>query len=145
MRLKKVTAKNGNTTYSIIRDYTNLKGKRTTCTYETLGNIDNLKKRFGEENTMKELEKYISELNNKIKANKEEMIFLELNPNKKIDKDVDRHFFIGHIFLRKIYYDLGIDSICENIKEKYKFTFDINSIVECLLFSRIIWPLRRIA
>ena len=140
MRLKKVTAKNGNTTYSIIRDYTNLKGKRTTCTYETLGNIDNLKKRFGEENTMKELEKYISELNNKIKANKEEMIFLELNPNKKIDKDVDRHFFIGHIFLRKIYYDLGIDSICENIKEKYKFTFDINSIVECLLFSRIIWP-----
>lgn len=59
MRLKKVTAKNSNTTYSIIRDYTNLKGKRTTCTYETLGNIDNLKKRFGEENTMKELEKYI--------------------------------------------------------------------------------------
>ena len=63
-----------------------------------------------------------------------------MNPNKQIEKDIDRSFFSGHLFLRKIYYDLGIDRICKNIKNKYKFTFDINSVVECLVFARIIWP-----
>ena len=41
MRLKKVTAKNGHITYSIIKDYTRLDGKRTSTTYELLG--DDLK------------------------------------------------------------------------------------------------------
>src|SRR5699024_8004229 len=62
------------------------------------------------------------------------------DPNKRIEKDLERSFFSGHLFLRKIYYELGIDKICQNIKNKYRFTFDINSIVECLVFARIIWP-----
>ena len=38
MRLKTTTTKS-NTTYTIIKDYTNLKGKRSTCVYEALGNL----------------------------------------------------------------------------------------------------------
>lgn len=41
MRLKKVTAKNGHTTYSIIRDYTKFDGKRTSTTFELLGDEEN--------------------------------------------------------------------------------------------------------
>lgn len=44
------------------------------------------------------------------------------------------------MFLRKIYYQLGINKICDNIKDKYKFDFGLNKIVECLVFSLIIWP-----
>lgn len=55
-------------------------------------------------------------------------------------KNINRSFFSGHLFLRKIYYELGINKICENIKNKYNFTFDINSVTECLVFARIIWP-----
>ena len=130
MRLK-ITKTKSNTTYCIIKDYTNLKGKRSTCVYETLGNDKKLKERFGSENTMDKVNEYISSLNKLIQEGKELPVNLILNPNKQIEKDVNRCFFSGHLFLRKIYYDLGIDKICENIKKKYKFTFDINKIVEC--------------
>ena len=139
MRLSKTSNKN-NTTYFIIKDYTNLNGKRSTCVYEALGNDEKLKERFGFKNTMDKVQEYIKSLNKLIKENKELPVNLTLNPNKQIEKDIDRSFFSGHLFLRKIYYDLGIDRICKNIKNKYKFTFDINSVVECLVFARIIWP-----
>lgn len=139
MRLKVVSTKSNNN-YSIIRDYTNLNGKRSTCIYEILGNDQKLKERFGSFNTMEKVQEYINSLNQMIKDNKELPVTLTLNPNKQIEKDVNRSFFSGHLFLRKIYYELGIDEICKNIKYKYNFKFDINSIVECLVFSRIIWP-----
>ena len=139
MRLsKKVNKKN--TIYTIIGDYTNINGKRSTYVYESLGNDDKLKERFGANNTMDKVNEYIQSLNKKIKDSKELPMILKLDPNKQIEKDINRSFFCGHLFLRKIYYELGINKICENIKDKYKFTFDINSVVECLVFSRIIWP-----
>lgn len=140
MRLKKVTAKNGHTTYSIIVDYTNLHGKKTSTTYELLGDDIKLKERFGDENTIDKVKEYIDSLNKQIKDNKELPVHLTLDPNKQIDKDTNRSFFCGNLFLRKIYYELGIDKICNDIKNKYKFAFDINQIVESLVFSRIIWP-----
>lgn len=140
MRLKKVIAKNGHITYSIIKDYTRLDGKRTSTTHELLGDDLKLIERFGKNNTMDKVKEYIDSLNQMIKENKEPPVNIVLNPNKQIDKDVNRFFFSGHLFLRKIYYELGIDKICENIRKKYHFTFDINQIVECLVFARIIWP-----
>lgn len=140
MRLKKVKARNGHITYSIIKDYIKLNGKRTSTTYELLGDDENLKERFGTENTMDKVKEYINSLNQMIKDGKELPVNLTLNPNKQIEKNVNRCFYSGHFFLRKIYYELGIDKICKNIKDKYKFTFDINAIVECLLYARIIWP-----
>lgn len=139
MRLKKTVTKS-NTTYCIIMDYKNLNGKRSTSVFEALGNDNDLVKRFGKENTMNKVQEYIDSLNKAIKENKELPVKLLLDPNKQIEKDVNRTFFSGHIFLRKIYYQLGIDKICEEIKKKYHFTFDINSVVECLIFARIIWP-----
>ena len=139
MRLKKTVTKS-NTTYCIIMDYKNLNGKRSTSVFEALGNDNDLVKRFGKENTMNKVQEYINSLNKMIKENKELPVKLLLDPNKQIEKDINRTFFSGHIFLRKIYYQLGIDKICKEIKKKYHFTFDINSIVECLIFARIIWP-----
>ena len=139
MRLKKTITKS-NTTYCIIMDYKNLNGKRSTSVFEALGNDNDLINRFGKENTMDKVQEYIDSLNKMIKENKELPVKLLLDPNKQIEKDINRTFFSGHIFLRKIYYQLGIDKICKEIKKKYHFTFDINSIVECLIFARIIWP-----
>ena len=41
MRLKMTKTKT-NVTYCIIKDYTNLHGKRSTCVYEALGNMEKL-------------------------------------------------------------------------------------------------------
>lgn len=139
MRLSRTINKK-NTTYFIIRDYANFNGKRSTCVYESLGNDDKLKERFGNVDTMDKVQEYIDSLNKLIKEGKELPVNLTLDPNKQIEKDVERSFFSGHLFLRKIYYQLGINNICNNIKEKYNFTFDINKVLECLVFARIIWP-----
>ena len=139
MRLKKVTTKSNNN-YAIIRDYTKSNGKRSTYIYETLGNDQKLIERFGADNTMNEVNEYIKSLNKKIKEGKDLPVILNLNPNKRIEKDEERTFFSGLLFLRKIYYDLSINKIFKKVQEKYKFNFDINSIVECLVFARIIWP-----
>ena len=139
MRLKTVKRKTNNH-YSIIGDYTNLNGKRSTYVYENLGNDRKLIERFGEIDTMEKVNEYIVSLNQMIKDNKELPLILNLDPNKKIEKNLERTFFSGILFLRKIYYHLGFDKIFQNIDNKYKFNFDINSIVECLIFARIIWP-----
>ena len=139
MRLKNTKTKSNNN-YSIIRDYTKENGKRSTYVYEILGNDQKLIERFGEKDTLAKVKEYVATLNQMVKENKELPVLLNLNPNKKIEKDKERTFFSGHLFLRKIYYTLGFDTICKNISDKYKFNFDINSIVECLVFSRIIWP-----
>ena len=66
MRLSKTVTKS-NTTYCIIMDYTNLKGKRSTCVYERLGNDKNLQERFGPDNTTEKVKEYIDSLNRMIK------------------------------------------------------------------------------
>lgn len=58
---KKINKKN--TIYTIIGDYTNLKGKRSTYVYESLGNDNDLKARFGNVDTMDKVQECIHSLN----------------------------------------------------------------------------------
>ena len=123
--------------YSIIQDYTNLNGKRTTRIFEKLGNQQQVEERFGKINTINEIKKYIAELNN---IDKEEIIKKEFNPNKKILPGIKRDFNIGYLFLKNLYNELNIKHICENIQNKYQFHFDLNEILSYLVYARIIYP-----
>ena len=67
--------------YTIIKDYTTLDGKRTTNTFEKLGNQKQVEKRFGKNDTLNKIKEYINGLN---LESKEELICKEFNPNKKI-------------------------------------------------------------
>ena len=123
--------------YSIIKDYTNLNGKRTTKIFEKLGNQDQVEERFGKVDTINKIKEYIDELNNE---DKEELLKREFNPNKRISPGIKRQFNIGYLFLEKIYNQLNIKSICDYISNKYKFQFDLNEILSYLVFARIIYP-----
>ena len=46
----------------------------------------------------------------------------------------------GYLFLQKIYYDLKINKICDEITDKYQFKFDLNDILSKLVYGRIIYP-----
>ena len=123
--------------YTIIKDYTTLDGKRTTKTFEKLGNQKQVEERFGKNNTLDKIKEYINKLNSE---SKEELISKEFNPNKRINYNIKKRFNIGYLFLEKIYNDLNIKSICNHIEEKYKFEFDLNEILSYLVFARIIYP-----
>lgn len=136
MRLK--TSKSKNTIlFYIIKDYTDLNGKRTTKIFEKLGNQNQVEERFGKINTIEKIKEYINELNSN---DKEELIKREYNPNKRICPGIKRQFNVGYLFLEKLYNELNIKSICDSISLKYKFQFDLNEILSYLVFARIIYP-----
>ena len=136
MRLKITKSKN-KVHYSIIKDFTNLSGKRTTKVFENLGNQQQIEERFGKEDTLNKIKEYVNFLNNE---NKEEIIKKEFNPNKRITNNTKRKFNIGYLFLEKLYYQLNINKICEEIQNKYQFHFDLNEILSYLIYARIIYP-----
>ena len=123
--------------YSIIKDYTNLNGKRTTKIFEKLGNQEQVEKRFGKIDTMNKIKEYIEKLNNE---EKEVLIKREYNPNKRISNNIKRKFNVGYLFLEKLYNDLNIKNICDTIQGKYQFHFDLNEILSYLVYARIIFP-----
>ena len=136
MRLN-VRTINGYSYYSIIKDYTNIKGKRTTKIFEKLGNQKQVEERFGKDDTINKIKKYINELNNE---DKDELLKREYNPNKRIALGVKRQFNVGYLFLKKLYNQLKINDICDSIQDKYQFHFDLNEILSYLVFARIIYP-----
>lgn len=136
MRLKTSKSKNA-ILYYVIKDYTDIKGKRTTKIFEKLGNQEQVDERFGKTDTINKMKEYINELNNK---DKEELLKREYNPNKRIAPGVKRQFNVGYLFLEKLYNQLNIKSICDNIQDKYQFHFDLNEILSYLVFARIIYP-----
>ena len=123
--------------YSIIKDYTNLNGKRTTKIFEKLGNQDQVEERFGKTDTINKIKEYINELNNE---DKETLLRREFNPNKRISPNIKRQFNVGYLFLEKLYYQLKLNKICDEIQSKYKFQFDLNEILSYLIYARIIYP-----
>ena len=136
MRLKVTNSKN-NTHYSIIYDYTTLSGKRTTKVFENLGNTLQLEERFGKTDTLVKVNEYVEKLKNE---SKEEIIKKEYNPNKRISPRIKRSFNVGYLFLQKLYNQLKINDICNDLQEKYKFQFDLNEILSYLVYARIIYP-----
>lgn len=137
MRIRATKTKN-TVQYAIIRDI-NKNGKRTTCVYENIGNLDKLKKRAGDMDPIQWLNNYVQDLNEKNKSETLPVI-IQKNPNKIIEKNVQKSFNIGYLFLQDIYYKLKLDSICKQISDKYQFKFNLNNILSNLIFSRIIFP-----
>lgn len=53
----------------------------------------------------------------------------------------EQHSFNGgYLFLQQIYYELGLDKICTAIKKKHDFSYNLNSILSRLLYTRILYP-----
>ena len=137
MRINKTKSKNAEH-YSIIYDVT-IDGKRTTKVYENIGNYEDLKIRAKNEDPFIWLNNYLDDLNKKVK-NESLPIILKKRPNKKIEKNKQFTFNAGYLFLEKIYYDLKLNSICNDISNKYQFKYDLNDILSKLIFSRILFP-----
>jgi len=119
-------------------------GKRTSKIVEKLGTFAELEKKLDGRDPIEWAKKYIEELNKKEKEEKREVI-VKYSPVKIIDKDKQNSFNGGYLFLQKIYYELGLHKICKEISQKYKFNFDLNSILSRLIYSRVIFPSSKLA
>lgn len=142
MRLRKVHTKN-TTQYAIIYDV-KVNGKRTTKIYQNLGTVEKIKLLSKDEDPLIWLNNYINELNEKLKDDSLPVLIKKV-PNSIISKNEQTLFNCGYLFLEKLYYELGLNQICEKICEKYKFEYDLNNILSRLLYGRILFPASKLA
>ena len=136
MRLKISKSKNTSLFY-IIKDYTK-NGKRSTKVVKRIGNLDEVKKLAGNQNYKDWLKEYVKKYNDE--HCKKEIITIKKNNKKIIESNVNNSFNVGYLFLEKLYNDLKIKDICNQIQSQYKFEFDLNEVLSYLVFARIIYP-----
>jgi transposase len=142
MRLQISKTKNASSLYVVKSTYENR--KHSSKVVEKLGTFAELEKKLDGQDPIEWAKKYVEELNAKEKENKREVI-VKYSPSKIIAKDEQHSFNGGYLFLQQIYHELGIDKICKEICQKHKFTFDMNSILSRLIYSRIIFPASKLA
>ena len=137
MRLKISESKNSASLY-VIKDIIK-NNKRTTKIVEKLGTIKEIEKKLNVQDPYEWAKKYIDELNKEENEQNRDVI-VKYSQSKQIEKGVQRSFNGGYLFLQQLYHQLGLDKICNDISDKYKFTYDLDSILSRLIYGRILFP-----
>jgi hypothetical protein len=126
MRLQISRSKNSASFYVIKTVY--IDGKEKTIIVEKLGTYDQLLEKSDGQDPVEWAKKYVEELNKKEKEETRE-ILVRYAPTKLISKD-ERHCFNGgYLFLQQIYHELKLHKLCKKIAQKYKFKFNLDSIL----------------
>lgn len=133
MFLRKNSCKNGRIYLTFVQGYRDESGKVKQKTVENLGYLDELQKKFDDpiahfkkiakQKSSEEITEYtIKNINTKE---------IEMNSNAKN---------LGYAVLKKVYNELGIKDVLNNIQKKSKVQFNLNEILSFLVFMRILKP-----
>ena len=132
MFLKK-SVSNGKIYLSFVQGYRDENGKVKQKTIEKIGYLDDLKKQFDDPIAhFKQIAK------NKANEDINELVIKNLNAQKIKDNDKQRN--LGYIILKQLYNELGLKVFFKNKQKKLKINYDLNSIFELLIYSRILFP-----
>jgi transposase len=139
MRLNVTKSKNAASLYVVKSVYNPKTQSNTSKIVEKLGTEAELREKLNGQDPYEWAKTYIKELNRQEKEETSK-IMVQYSPTKLIDKDKQRTYNGGYLFLQKIYHQLGLHKICEEISTRHKFTYNMNSILSRLLYGRIIFP-----
>jgi len=144
MRLKVTKSKNAASLYVIKSIYNSKTQSNSSKIVEKLGTEAELREKLNGADPYEWAKEYIRKLNEKEKEQTRKVL-VPFEQSKIIPKDVQRSFNGGYLFLQKIYHELGLHKICKKISQKYKFDFDLNSILSRLIYGRVIFPSSKLA
>lgn len=65
---------------------------------------------------------------------------LSHHPKKQMEANRPVLFNAGDLFLQKIYHELGLAEICQQLQKQARFEYDLNAILKVLIFGRILFP-----
>jgi transposase len=142
MRLQISESKNSKSLYVVKSTYINK--IHSSKVVEKLGTYDYLLEKLNGQDPIQWANEYIAELNKKEKERTREIV-VKYSPVKTIEKGEQRSFNGGYLFLQKIYHELGINKLCKEISKKYKFEFDLDSVLSRLVYGRLIFPASKLA
>lgn len=127
-----------NTTYHVIRDVRK-DGKRSTEIVENLGNETEICEKYSVTDAKAWALNYIKELNAAEKAS-DHKILIPFIADTRIELNKQNSYNAGYLFLQRLYYQLGLPTICKNIKKNHSFAYNLDSILSRLVYGRILYP-----
>ena len=136
-----LTGNSDNKDVYIKRSYRKSNGKTATHIHRKLGKLNELLDQFsGDYDAMmawakSEAEKDTMEYNAKAGS-----VTVSLSRSAYIPKNEERCFQIGYLFLQKLCTELKLDSICQKISKRHKYTYDFGAILTDQIFSRFLAP-----
>lgn len=139
MFLKKMkNKKTGRTYLSIVHGYRDKVTKKTKVkTIESLGYLDALEKKYSDPIAF--FEEKVKQMNQERAAEKFTMTFHIGREERIQEKTANRKNF-GYAVLSQIYHELGIHTFLKNRQRHTQETYDANTIMKLLVFSRLLFP-----
>lgn len=140
MRIAIKKSKNFENIY-IARDVYIDRTHRKTVTHKKLGRIDLLMEQMNM--TRDEVivwAKQQADIETDEFNKQKDKVTVDFFPEKIIDLGVQRSFNVGYLFLQSICSDLRIDNICRNIKNRHSFKYNLEDILNDLIYTRILYP-----
>lgn len=138
MKLKITKTKKTSLLY-VQKAFRNDKGKSTSRIVEKLGTLEEVRERAGGQDPIEWAKEYIAKLTAQEKEGRQ-VIICRLSPTRLIDKGVSQSCEGGYLFLKRLYYLVGMDRICDAITRHHKFEFDLNKVVELMTYERLLKP-----
>ena len=136
MRLMK--GKSKDPTYHVIKDIRR-NGKRSSEIVENLGHGSEICTKYNVTDPDAWAKEYIRKLNED-EASKDHNVLINFKTDVTIPMDRQLSFNAGYLFLQRIYYQLGLPTICNKIKNENGFMYDLNAIMSRMIYGRILYP-----
>jgi len=137
MYLRKANDKRTGRTYlSIVHGYRDLEGKSKSKVIRSLGYLDELQKTY--EDPIAYFTAVAKDMDLERRCAK--CVTITLDMNEQIDKNAINRKNYGCVLFSKIYHELEIDRFLNNARRHEKFTFNTESIMRLLLYTRLMNP-----
>lgn len=133
------TSKSKNVTIYYVCKSFRKDGATTSKRIETLGTIDDIRRRCGEADPIEWARDYAKELTAKDKA-EQRAVTVSLRPGLRMAMNERKVFNGGYLALSKVYHQLGLDKICDVISARYGFEYDLDNILSDLIYTRVLYP-----
>lgn len=133
MYLKACPGYKGKIYLSFVQGYRDENGKVRQKTIEKIGYLDDLKKQF--DDPIAHFKQIAKE-----RSNEEINELIIKNLNTKTITENDKQKNLGYLILKKIYNELGLKEFFKAKQKKLKMNYNLNSIFELLIYSRILFP-----
>lgn len=133
------TSKSKNVTIYYVCKSFRKDGGTTSKRIETLGTIDDIRRRCGDCDPIEWARNYARELTAKDKA-EQRAVTVSLRPGLQMQMGGRKLFNGGYLALSKVYHQLGLHDICADISARYGFEYNLDNILSRLIYTRVLYP-----
>ena len=136
MHLKKTPVRNGRTYLSIVESRRDQKtGQSKKVTVQKIGYLDELEKKYTD--PVKHFTAMITEMN-QAKAEEKAALTITIDNTHQVEGNERKNF--GYVALSAVYHELEIHKFLAGRQQSLEVTYNLNSIMHLLVFSRLLAP-----